>query len=219
VLCERELAYVGDLSGRRACVLGSGDHEVVFALAGLGAAVTSVDISQSQLDVAASRARELGLSTAFVRADVTDLSALEAGSFDVVYTGGHVAVWVSDLPLYYREAARILKAGGLFIVDEYHPFRRVWKESRDLLEVEYPYFNRGPFEFDASDDILESKPGTFRTFEFHWTVADHLNAVLGSGCRILFVDEFGEHVGDWEGAPVHGLPEFLLIIACKEAGS
>ena len=40
--------------------------------AGMGAQVTSVDISQTQLDIAAGRARELGLAINFVRADVTD---------------------------------------------------------------------------------------------------------------------------------------------------
>src|SRR4030042_1075709 len=43
VLSARELELLRDVRGRRACVLGSGDNQVVFALAGLGARVTSVD--------------------------------------------------------------------------------------------------------------------------------------------------------------------------------
>ena len=50
VLCDRELARLRDVRGRRICVLGSGDNEAVFALAGLGASVTSVDISGCQLE-------------------------------------------------------------------------------------------------------------------------------------------------------------------------
>ena len=50
VLSDTELEYVADISGKRVCVLGSGDNQVVFALAGLGAILTSVDISQKQLD-------------------------------------------------------------------------------------------------------------------------------------------------------------------------
>jgi len=119
------LEYLDGLSGTRVCVLGSGDNQVVFALAGLGAAVTSVDISQNQLDIAMKRSDELGLMVSFVRADVTDLSSLATASFDVVYTGGHVAVWVADLAKYYSEAARILRPNGLYVVNEYHPFRRI----------------------------------------------------------------------------------------------
>jgi SAM-dependent methyltransferase len=220
VLCDRELAYLrGGVAGQPVCVLGSGDNQVAFALAGLGASVTSVDISQQQLDVAARRAQELNLEMSFVRADVTDLSVLRNGSFSVVYTGGHVAVWVSDLRAYYAEAARILEPNGLFMVCEYHPFRRVWKESRDLLAVEYPYFSRGPFEYDVSAEVLYAKPGTLKSYEFHWTVSDYVGAALQAGCRVLEIHEFGENVAEWEGAPLHGLPEFLLIVARKDDGA
>ena len=218
VLCEKELEYLGDISGKRVCVLGSGDNQVVFALAGLGAEVTSVDISQNQLDIAAQRANALGLAVSFVRADVTDLSCLADASFDVVYTGGHVAVWVADLAMYYSEAARILRPGGLYVVNEYHPFRRIWRDSGDSMIVESPYLERGPFEYDLSDDVLRPEPGPLKSYEFHWTVADYLNAILRAGCRLLFVDEYGEQVYDWERAPMHGLPEFLLVIARKNDG-
>jgi ubiquinone/menaquinone biosynthesis C-methylase UbiE len=60
--------YVGqDLAGETACVLGSGDNYAVFALAGMRAQVTSVDISRAQLDVAARRAAELGVEVTFVQ--------------------------------------------------------------------------------------------------------------------------------------------------------
>lgn len=212
VLSDRELAYLSDVAGRRVCVLGSGDNQVVFALAGLGAVLTSVDISRNQLDVAQERAHELGLTVSFLQADVTDLSALADGSFDVVYTGGHVAVWVSDLRTYYAEAARILEPGGLFVVDEYHPFRRIWRDSEDALIVESPYFDRGPFEYDVSAEILHRPPGMLKSYEFHWTVGDYLNAVLAAGCDIVEVDEHGWEAADWEGAPLQGLPEILLIV-------
>ena len=139
-----------------------------------------------------------------------------AGSFEVVYTGGHVAVWVADIDTYYAEATRILRPDGLFVIAEYHPFRRIWKESPDQLTVESSYFERGPFEYDVSEDILRTKPGNLKSYEFHWTISDYINAVLKAGCRLLEVDEFGENVADWEGAPLHDLPEFFLIIARKE---
>ena len=50
-----ELAILGEVAGKRACVLGSGDNLAVFALAGMGAEVTSVDISDVQIDVARGR--------------------------------------------------------------------------------------------------------------------------------------------------------------------
>ena len=156
VLSHMELQYLAGIAGKRVCVLGSGDNQVVFALAGLGAFVTSVDISHNQLQVAQHRSRELGLTIRFLQADVTDLSALTTDSFHAVYTGGHVAVWVADLVKYYGEAGRILAPSGLLFISEYHPFRRIWKESKTNLSVKSRYLDRGPFEHDYLGGHLKS---------------------------------------------------------------
>jgi len=73
VLCDKVMEVLKGVSGKRVCVLGSGDNEVVFAMAGLGARVTSVDISQAQLDIASGRTKKLGLDITFKQADVIDL--------------------------------------------------------------------------------------------------------------------------------------------------
>jgi ubiquinone/menaquinone biosynthesis C-methylase UbiE len=215
VLRPEELAVLGDLRGRPACVLGSGDNQVAFALAGLGAQVTSVDITQMQLDIAAGRAKELGLEMRFVRADVTDLRALPDAAFDVVYTGGHVAVWVSDLWCYYAEAARILKRGGLFMVNEYHPFRRIWDFDSEKLEMEYGYYDRGPHAYDRSEEVAGAEPGSYPSYEFHWTVSDYVTAMLDAGCSLVALRELGNQRQGWETRDLTGLPEDLLIVGRK----
>src|SRR5215216_167274 len=163
VLSDKELYYLKGIAGRRVCVLGSGDNQVVFALAGLGALVTSVDISEKQLQIAQQRSYELGLSVEFVQADVIDLSALASDSFEVIYTGGHVAVWVTDLFKYYAEAARILARDGLLVISEYHPFRRIWRESKTTLSVKSRYLDRGPFEYDYTDNVLSREIGSLKS--------------------------------------------------------
>lgn len=215
VFTERVLHQLQNIAGKKVVVLGSGDNQAVFALAGLGASVTSVDISKEQLEYASQRAKILDLEITFVVSDVTQLDQLSDESFDLVYTGGHVAVWVANLKKYYAEAIRVLKPGGLFLVDEYHPFRRVWKASKTKLEIEMSYFNRGPFKYLQSADVLYPTEGQLESFEFHWTISDFMNAILLAGGQILEVDEYGESAEDWEGAPMDGLPENLLIVAQK----
>jgi 2-polyprenyl-3-methyl-5-hydroxy-6-metoxy-1,4-benzoquinol methylase len=84
-LHSAELQWLRNIGGKKVAVLGSGDNQVAFALAGLGAKVASVDISESQIEVARSRAAALGLQVDFVRADVVDLSGLPDATFDVIY--------------------------------------------------------------------------------------------------------------------------------------
>ncbi len=206
-LSPGEMRFLADVRDLRVCVLGSGDNEVVFALAGLGAEVTSVDISEEQLKIAEARAHTLGLEITFVRADVTDLKDLEDENFDVAYTGGHVSIWVSDIRRYYAEAVRILKVGGLFVVNEYHPFRRIWDEEAEGMVSRYPYFGSGPVEH--WDD--EGRLG----IEFHWTVADHIQSILDAGCPLIAVEEYGEGQDDWRKADLSGLPEFILMVGRK----
>lgn len=208
VLSPAELRSLGDVRGKAVCVLGSGDNEVVFALAGMGARVTSVDISQKQLDIAKERADILALKVSFLRADVTDLAGLPDETFDVAYTGGHMSVWVSDIRKYYSEAVRVLRPGGLFIVNDYHPIRRMWHES-DGPAPHYAYFNRGPYEYQTAEGR--------RQIEFHWTAADHIQSVLDAGCELTGVEEYGEQEEqeDYSKSVPATLPMYLLIVARK----
>ena len=205
MLSPAELPFLRHIEGRDVCVLGSGDNEVVFAIAGMGARVTSVDVSERQLEIARERAGVLGLEVSFMREDVTDLADMQDGSFDVVYTGGHISIWVSDIRKYYGEAARILRPGGLFMVNEYHPIRRMWHESGGPTP-RHEYFKRGPYEYRSDRGLPQ--------FEFHWTVSDHIQAMLDAGCDVVKVDEHGKGEEQWDYAEAvpPTLPMYLLIV-------
>ena len=150
---EPELAFEGEaleqirrcypeLQSRRVCVIGSGDNYAAFALAGLGARVTSVDISQRQLDVAADRARTLGLDLAFVRADATDLGALSQGSFDLIVSTNGFFVWIAEPVALFKAVHAVLKRGGIYVFYDIHPFQRPWADN---LEPPTPMWNQGSF--------------------------------------------------------------------------
>ena len=54
-----------------------------------------------------------------------------------------MSVWISDIQKYYAEAVRILSVGGVFIVNEYHPIRRIWLDASGE-HPHHDYFKRGP---------------------------------------------------------------------------
>jgi SAM-dependent methyltransferase len=157
------------------------------------------------------------LNVDFLRADIVDLSGLANSTFDVVYTGGHVAVWIADLQRCCAEAARILRPGGRLIVSEYHPFRRVWEYSASSLKLGFNYFDRGPHRFEAAPDVLYRVGGELEQFEFHWTVADYVSAILSAGCQLAHIEEFGDACETWEGAPMAGLPAALLLVGQRDS--
>ena len=56
------------------------------------------------------------------------------------------------------------------------------------------------------------------TFEYHWTVADHIQAVIDAGCRITKVEEYVEKIEDeyWMMVNLDKLPTYLLIVGTKD---
>ena len=218
VLSPGELQFMRDVQGKSVCVLASGDNEVAFALAGMGARVTSIDISEGQLTIAEKRARALGLNISFVRADVTDLRDIPDETFHLVHTGGGAGVWISDLHKYYTEAARILKRGGLFLVNEFHPIRVLFSNEEPWPLQDYS--DRSPFTYTSNEGF----PGT----EHHWTVADRIQTMLDVGCDLVRVEEHDGTPSDrdadssaqsdgneQEGADGPKVPRYLLIVARK----
>ena len=175
-----------------------------------------MDISQAQLDTARERARHLGLDITFVCSDVSQIETLSDNSFDLVYTGGGVCVWISDLDAYYLEGARLLKPGGLFIINDTHPFSDPWKSNASgSMVLEFGYFDRGPHIYDATQKSPDLLPDS-KQYEFHWTISDRITALLKANCDLLTVHELGEKHADWKQKPVAALPEDLLLIASKQ---
>jgi SAM-dependent methyltransferase len=215
-------ACAGDLTGKQVCVVGSGDNYVAFALAGMGAQVISVDISERQLANAAARAYELGLKIRFLQADAADLHELAGSNFDLVCSSNGFFVWLADMEMVFAQIASIMKPGGYYVFYEVHPFQRPWKDQVQPIEMIRPYGDVGPHDF--SDEG--------KSFEFLWTMADILNSLSGAGFRIGKIIEspavnsrfwtgasYGpgtdERLQDWRVNPRAGLPVWLTVAAQK----
>ncbi len=215
--------YAGDLTGKAACVIGSGDAYAAFALAGLGADVTATDISQGQLDVAAQRAEQLGLDISFVQADAADLVSLPDDAFDLVCSTNGFFVWISQPALVFAAVQRVLKPGGFYIFYDIHPFQRPWVDQAHPLQMEKPYWDTGPYV--EEDDFGPA-------VEFNWTLADLLNPLAEAGLVLKQIAEsaakdprFWEgdayepgvdtSLMDWRANPRAGLPVWLTVCAQK----
>ena len=85
--------YLPELKGLRILLPSSGDNHAAFALAMMGAKVTSADISERQLENASVIAERLGLDIEFVCDDTMKLSRIP----DQVYTSNGTLSWISDM--------------------------------------------------------------------------------------------------------------------------
>ena len=194
--------FVGDLRGKRVCVIGSGDNYAAFAFAGLGAVVTSTDISEERLEVAAQRAIILGFDIHFVRCDAADLVPIPAAKFDLVCSTNGFFVWIADLAAVFNAVSRVLKPRGYYIFYDIHPFMRPWKDQT-VIEMKKPYFDTGPFNSEESNKEI---------YNFHWTLSDIFNSLLKSGLVLRRIAETpAEDSGFWTGFSYgHGTDDSLL---------
>ncbi len=175
----------GEVRGRRVLCLASGGgyQSVLFAAA--GAAVTVVDLSGEMLELDRAAAMRHGLNVRLVQASLDDLSALEAATFDVVWQPVSTC-YVPDVRPGFREAARVLVPGGLFVSQHKQPASlqlETTATGTGYLLGE-PYYRQGPLP--AVGDRAHREAGTLE-FLHRW--GQLLGELCGSGFVIEAVSE------------------------------
>jgi len=162
------------------------------------------------------RARIIGVELNFVQADLCNLSAMRDESFQLAYAA-QATRQLEDINRFYVEVHRILSPGGRFIINEYHPVRRIWKQEPGHPRAQCSYFDRRrPRE---EDDLMPdpNSPGAgLGKFEFSWTVADHFGALAAAGFRVTAIEEVGDVRQKWEIPNLKGLPEQLVLAADRD---
>jgi SAM-dependent methyltransferase len=113
--------FTADLRGRDVLCLAGGGGQQSAAFALLGANVTVFDLSETQLSRDREAAAHYRVSVRTVQGDMRDLSCFADDSFDVVWHG-HSLGFIPDPRRVFAEAARVLRAGGLYYLACHNPF-------------------------------------------------------------------------------------------------
>lgn len=107
---------------------GGGQQGPIFAAKGYD--VTIMDFSTSQLQKDEMVAKREGLKINTVQADMTKPFPFEDETFDIIFNPVS-NVYIEDLENMYKEAARVLKKGGLLMVGFMNP----WTYMYDADEI------------------------------------------------------------------------------------
>lgn len=200
-----ELDLLGDLRGKSLCHLQCNSGQDTLSLARLGATVTGVDISDEAISFAERLSADSGIGGRFVRADVYDfLEQAPEGSFDLVFCSYGAIAWLSDIHLWGRGVARILREGGAFVAVDAHPFMMVLGE--DKLDLKYQY-SGGEAVFDPGVNDYVAAAGEALTpsgwqegvsnfknphpdVAFQWGMGELITALIEPGLRL---DRFVEY--------------------------
>lgn len=175
----------GEVAGRDVLCLGAGGGKQSALFATAGARVTVVDLSAEMLVLDRTVAAERGLQVRAVQASMDDLGALPAASFDLVWQPVSTC-YVPDVTRVYREVARVLRDGGLYVSQHKQPTSLqadLHVSAAGLVLVE-PYYRQG--SLPDSPPALHREAGTFE-FLHRW------EDLVGGMCRAgLMIEDLVE---------------------------
>lgn len=174
--------WLGDsIQGWRMLCLAAGGGRQSALFAAAGAEVTVVDISPAMLARDRQVAIERGLRVRVIEGSMDDLSMLGAEEFDAVVQPVSTC-YVPDVMAVYREVARVVRAGGLYISQHKTPtsLQTSIKPSGQHYALEEPYYREGPLP--PASPCRTREPGTLE-FLHRW------EELIGGMCRAGFVIE------------------------------
>ena len=198
-----DLPRLGDLTGLRGVHLQCHIGTDTISLSRLGARMTGLDFSPAAVAEARRLAERLGDPTEFVESDVyAAADVLEAGSYDLVFTGIGALCWLPSVDRWAAVVARLLKPGGRLFIREGHPVLWSLDDAADQLVVRYPYF-------ETAEPLVWTEGGTYVTtdtvftqnvtHEWNHGLGEIVTALLAHGLRLTMLVEHDSV--PWEALP------------------
>ena len=179
---------LGDITGKRIIHLQCHFGLDTLSLARMGAETTGVDFSSVAIAAARTLARETNVRAEFIEADVLALPA-ELRDFDIAFASWGALIWIADLALWMRNAARTLKPGGRLFLAEGHPALNIFadRDPPDApLRVGLPYSSAEPFveEIQGSYADLTAILQSPKTVSWAHGLERIFNAAIDAGFTI-----------------------------------
>lgn len=190
------------LSDLDVLALASGGGQQAPLLAAAGANVTLVDLSEGQLGVDRMVSEREGLSINIVKADISDLSVFEPGSFDLIV---HPIsnLFIATIDPVWREAFRLLRPGGTLISGFNNPAFYIfdWRDhERGILTVRHqlPFADAVDLPPEERDRFIEDG----LTLEYSHTLEQQIGGQINAGFEIIgFYEDRQEGVALAEHMP------------------
>lgn len=192
------VAWFPPLVGCRVLCLASGGGQQGPLLAAAGASVTVFDNSPAQLAQDRFVAERDGLDLRLVEGDMRDLSEFPDASFDLIV---HPVsnTFVPDVRPVWREAFRVLRAGGRLMAGFDQPFRHIFDDDayeRGVLKPIHTLPHSPEAAFTDEEKARMARDGV--ALEFGHTLEDQIGGQLDAGFVIegFYEDRDRDGVGD-----------------------
>jgi SAM-dependent methyltransferase len=198
---------LGDVAGRKVLCLASGGGQQSVAFALMGASVSVLDLSDSQLGQDRISAEHYGLKLDLRQGDMRDLSCFSDDEFDIVWQP-YSLNFVPDASAVFHQVSRIIREGGLYHFMCANPF--VWgMTGKDWngngYSMRHPYEN-GLASTYPDQEWVYDQAATERIqepLEYRQTLGTLVNGLLEEGFHLtrimeIMEDSLNAEPGSWE---------------------
>ena len=201
--------YAGEIEGKEVLCLGSGGGQQSAAFGLLGARVTVLDLSETQLERDRQAASHYGFQVTTIQGDIRDLSQLEDKAYEIVWHGFSIN-FVPEVGPVLDGAVRVIRPAGLYYLMFANPFihSTVDDESWDGegYRLRHPYidgqettglqdgWDQWDIEGDDGASVKVQGPK-----EFRHNLSTVLNGLAERGFVLLRLEE--DRLGDSEAEP------------------
>ncbi|TDU87911.1 ubiquinone/menaquinone biosynthesis C-methylase UbiE [Kribbella voronezhensis] len=191
----------GDVAGQEICVVACGQGREARYLAGRGAVVTAVDLSEKLLERARQHEETQPLGISYRQGDAHTLDGVGTDSFDGAVC--HMSLMdIPDLDGALHSMARILKPGGWYVVSITHPCFKT-PATGELVDHVDKSIKRTVGKYYAEG--YWDGPGAHRSAlpvgAYHRTLSTYVNTLTAAD---LTIDQLREPPGDtpiWREVP------------------
>jgi SAM-dependent methyltransferase len=179
---------LGDIAGLRGVHLQCHIGTDTVSLARLGASMTGLDFSGPAVEAATRLPPATGADATFVQSDVyAAADVLEAGAFDLVYTGIGALCWLPDIRRWAGVVNTLLRPGGRLFVREGHPMLWTLDDRDDDLLVKYPYFEQPePLTWTEGGTYVDTDQAFTQNVSHEWNhgLGEIVTALLNQGLAV-----------------------------------
>ncbi|MEK5475734.1 class I SAM-dependent methyltransferase [Paenibacillus sp. FSL R5-0407] len=211
--------YFGEVAGKKMInLLGSNGMKAV-ALSLLGANVTVVDFSADNEKYAKELAEAAGTQIRYIQSDVFQLPQNELTSeYDVVFMEKGVLHYFLDLQPLFEVVAKLLKPGGRFVLQDFHPVTTKLISSRGTTanirkhKVTGNYFDDSVVEREVAYSKYSDEDSAKKVYQRYWTLGEVITSIATTG---LFIKELRELPNLSSEVFDAGIPKSFIVVAEK----
>ena len=206
---------LGDVKGKDVLCLAAGGGQQSAAFGLMGANVTVLDLSETQLQRDQEAAAHYGLEIETLQGDMRDLSRLESGAFDIVWQA-HSINFVPDVREVFRQVVHVLRDGGVYRLHCTNPFAHSiiddkWNGEGYLLKDTYV---DGEITYPDTHWDVEGYDGRKQRIvgprEFRHTLGTLVNGLIENG---FVLNGLWEDTGDRQDSEPGSWEHFKSVAA------